>query len=192
MSLVLAINTASKESALALIQDDRVLGETAWDSNANESTKVIPGLQTLLKEANKTWKDLTHIFVVKGPGAYTSLRVGITIANSLAWTLKIPMGATDVFTLWENRLTDSERDEPHMIAIAAGRDFYQTKNNPERYSLDQLLQHNLPMYGETPDAKPTVLSFGHAVCQLIPLVEPCDHVDPIYARPPDINRGTAT
>src|SRR3989338_5376570 len=109
MSLIIAINTASRESALALLQDNRVLGEVAWPSNANESTKVLPELESLLKDAKKTWNDLTHVFVIKGPGAYTSLRVGITIANGIAWTLKRPMLTATVFELWEHRLSHDVR-----------------------------------------------------------------------------------
>lgn len=184
--LTLAINTASQESALALIQDDRVLGEVAWLSNANESTKVLPGLEELLNQAGKTWEDLTHIFVVKGPGAYTSLRVGITIANGIAWTLKLPMKSATVFELWEHRLSPDDRQAPHLIAIAAGRDFYQLKDDPERHTLDQLRELQLPLYGEIPEPQITTTTFAQAVIELIPNAVETNQVEPVYARPPNI------
>jgi len=184
--LTIAINTASQESALALIQDDRVLGEVAWISNANESTKVLPGLEELLKNTGKTWEDLTRIFVIKGPGAYTSLRVGITIANGLAWTLKIPMLSSDVFELWKHRLSPADRQAPHLIAIAAGRDFYQIKDDPARHTLEQLFELQLPLYGEIPKAQTPAHTFAQAVIELIPDAEESEQVEPIYARPPDI------
>ena len=186
MSLIIALNTASKESALALLQDDRVLGEVTWLSNANESTKVLPGLEELLKNAGKTWEDLTHIFVIKGPGAYTSLRVGITIANGMAWTLKRPMLTTTIFELWEHRLSHDARQTPHLIAIAAGRDFYQIPNDPTRYTLEQLTADKKPIYGEIPDAPKTAHTFGQAVLAFLPQVKETDHVEPVYAQAPTI------
>lgn len=185
--LTLAINTASQESALALIQDDKILGETSWNSHANESTKVLPGLQKLLKDADKKWEDLTHIFVIEGPGAYTSLRVGITIANSLAWTLKIPMLAADVFKLWEHRLGEPDRVEPHCVAIAAGRERYQVKGDTTRYTLEELQEREVPLYGELPNRYALPFTFGEAVLEILPNAKKADQIEPLYVRPPDIS-----
>ena len=98
--LIIAINTASsaaeRKSAIALIEMGKVLGEESWYSNRNESERILPGLDRLLKENGKSWDDVGGVFVVKGPGSYTSLRVGITIANTIAWVRKIPMWTTDL------------------------------------------------------------------------------------------------
>lgn len=101
--LIVAIDTASLESAIALLEGGdpshpaKILGEESWHSNRNESERVLPGLDRLLKEAGKSWEDVGGVFVVRGPGSYTSLRVGITIANTIAWIRKIPMwGAESV------------------------------------------------------------------------------------------------
>ncbi len=106
--LIVAINTASqkqeRESAIALLyfndfsadtSSRTVLGEESWHSNRNESERVLPGLDRLLKEQKKSWDDVEGVFVVRGPGSYTSLRVGITIANAIAWVRKIPLWTTD-------------------------------------------------------------------------------------------------
>ena len=92
MSLILAINTASKESALALVEKNLssgdsggVLAEQSWASNANESQKLLPGVLEMFKETGRGWEDLDEVFVVEGPGAYTSLRVRVVIANAIAW-----------------------------------------------------------------------------------------------------------
>lgn len=116
--LVVAINTASTQvagkSSIALIEKDpnpavgasatgKVLGEESWISNRNESERVLPGLARLLTENGKSWEDVEGVFVVKGPGSYTSLRVGITIANAIAWTRKIPLWATDLSVFEKNQ-----------------------------------------------------------------------------------------
>lgn len=186
MPLILALNTASKESALALIEKDKILGETAWISHADESVTVLPSIEQLLRNARKTWKDLIHVFVITGPGGYTSVRVGITIANGIAWTLKIPILATDVFTLWEHRLTPEARVKPHRIVIAAGRDRFQTKDDPTPSELSELQASGLPLFGEVPGATAPAYSFGEAVVQCLPKARETDLAEPLYARPPHI------
>ncbi len=107
--LIIAINTASQkpgaQNAIALIEiveiasgitAGTVLGEESWHSNRNESERVLPGLNRLLKEAGRSWENVDGVFVIKGPGSYTSLRVGITIANTIAWVRKIPLWTTDL------------------------------------------------------------------------------------------------
>jgi tRNA threonylcarbamoyl adenosine modification protein YeaZ len=184
--LILAINTASKESALALIEDGTVLGESSWMSNADESVKVLPGLQKLLADAGKEWEDVGEVFVVKGPGAYTSLRVGITIANSLAWSLKKKMRTTDVFNLWEHRIDPANRGDEHLIAIAAGRDVYQIEGDVTRYSTEEIDEKGLTCYGEIPDAPKPAQTFGEAVVELYDASEQVKQVEPFYTRPPQI------
>lgn len=104
--LIVAIDTASLESAIAVLDINldssqspslgKIWGEESWHSNRNESERVLPGLDRLLKEAGKSWEDVEGVFVVRGPGSYTSLRVGITIANTIAWVKKIPMWGVEL------------------------------------------------------------------------------------------------
>lgn len=129
--LIVAIDTASLESAIAVLEIEgsshpaRVLGEESWHSNRNESERVLPSLDRLLKEAKKSWDDVEGVFVVRGPGSYTSLRVGITIANTIAWVRKIPMWGAElvgkpfgqtVSSLDFTQLKKSEQVEPLYAA----------------------------------------------------------------------------
>jgi tRNA threonylcarbamoyladenosine biosynthesis protein TsaB len=53
-----------------------------------------------MKDCEKAPADLTKIVVAKGPGSYTGVRIGVTIAKTLAWTLKIPLvGISSLETL---------------------------------------------------------------------------------------------
>src|SRR3954451_3344025 len=51
----------------------------------------MPAIETLLKDCETTPSELDKIVVAKGPGSYTGVRIGVTIAKTLAWTLKIPL-----------------------------------------------------------------------------------------------------
>ena len=52
---------------------------------------VLPILETLLQKHKLTLQDLTKIEVNTGPGSFTGLRVGVTIANTLGMLLQIPV-----------------------------------------------------------------------------------------------------
>jgi len=189
--ILLAINTASKESAIALIESGIVLGEDSWGAAANETEKLLPNLQALLQKGKKKWQDLEGIFVTKGPGAYTSLRVGIAVANSAAWVLKLPMFSADVFEVWEKRLTLDRQIAPHAIVVDIGRGNYRLTGDTHSYSLEELIDLGKPCYGELPDDFKTKaevdFSFGQGVANFdFWKLSKEKMIQPLYSNPPNI------
>jgi L-threonylcarbamoyladenylate synthase len=57
---------------------------------------VLPMLETMLKEHSLTLQDITAIAVYPGPGSFTGLRVGITIANTLGYLLQVPINGNAI------------------------------------------------------------------------------------------------
>jgi tRNA threonylcarbamoyladenosine biosynthesis protein TsaB len=57
---------------------------------------VLPLVETLLNGHSLALKDITAIEVNPGPGSFTGLRVGITIANTLGFLLKIPVNGKKI------------------------------------------------------------------------------------------------
>ncbi|MGI6611982.1 MAG: tRNA (adenosine(37)-N6)-threonylcarbamoyltransferase complex dimerization subunit type 1 TsaB [Candidatus Nanosyncoccaceae bacterium] len=55
------------------------------------SKNLLRFLQQSLESEGRGWSDLDGIVVFRGPGSYTSLRIGITVANTLADGLRIPI-----------------------------------------------------------------------------------------------------
>jgi tRNA threonylcarbamoyl adenosine modification protein YeaZ len=191
MPLILAINTASKENGIALLTGERVLEEATWISESNDSLKVLPEVVKLLDQAGKGWKDLTHVFVVKGPGGYTRLRVGITIANTLAWLLKIPLLTTDIFEVWEHRIVLEDRSEPHETVIEAGRGRTLRKGDKAPQPWEEIEAGKRTCYGEMPTEsalrKEVAHSLGQAILEIFQQgMEPVDQVEPLYTQPPNI------
>ncbi|QIZ06151.1 tRNA (adenosine(37)-N6)-threonylcarbamoyltransferase complex dimerization subunit type 1 TsaB [Priestia megaterium] len=88
---ILAIDTSNYALGVALLEDNQVLGEYITNLKKNHSVRIMPAIQTLMKDCEKVPADLTKIVVAKGPGSYTGVRIGVTIAKTLAWTLKIPL-----------------------------------------------------------------------------------------------------
>lgn len=88
---ILAIDTSNYPLGVALIEDNQVLGEYITNLKKNHSVRIMPAIQTLMKDCERVPAQLTKIVVAKGPGSYTGVRIGVTIAKTMAWSLKIPL-----------------------------------------------------------------------------------------------------
>lgn len=88
---VLAIDTSNYVMGIALVDGSDVVGELITNLKKNHSVRVMPAIHQLLQECDIKPSDLEKIVVAHGPGSYTGVRIGVTIAKTLAWTLKIPM-----------------------------------------------------------------------------------------------------
>lgn len=88
---ILAIDTSNNVLGISLVDNEKVLGEHITNVKINHSVRVIPAIEHLMKECEIKPSELTKIVVAKGPGSYTGVRIGVTIAKTLAWTLNIPL-----------------------------------------------------------------------------------------------------
>ena len=89
--MLLAIDTSTDTASLALAQDETVLAELTWRSKQNHTTQLLPDLNHLFNLTGVTAKSLTAIIVAQGPGSFNGLRVGISAAKGLAFSLGIPI-----------------------------------------------------------------------------------------------------
>ncbi|MBA9029179.1 tRNA (adenosine(37)-N6)-threonylcarbamoyltransferase complex dimerization subunit type 1 TsaB [Peribacillus huizhouensis] len=88
---VLAIDTSNFTLGIALTDGDQVVGEYVTNLKKNHSLRVMPAIESLLRDCDTKPSELEKIVVAKGPGSYTGVRIGVTIAKTLAWTLNIPL-----------------------------------------------------------------------------------------------------
>jgi tRNA threonylcarbamoyladenosine biosynthesis protein TsaB len=88
---ILAIDTSNYTLGVALIDEDKVIGDYITNVKVNHSVRAMPAVQTLMNDCGISPKQLTKIVVAKGPGSYTGVRIGVTIAKTLAWSLHIPI-----------------------------------------------------------------------------------------------------
>lgn len=65
-----------------------------WKSERNLSKGLLKFLQQSLEKQKADWSDIDSIVVFRGPGSYTGLRIGLTVANTLADGLEIPIVGT--------------------------------------------------------------------------------------------------
>ena len=87
----LAIDTSSNAASIALSHKGEVLVELAWRSAQNHTVELLPSLVHLMHQAKVSQDSLEAIIVAKGPGSFNGLRVGISMAKGLAFSLGIPL-----------------------------------------------------------------------------------------------------
>ncbi|MEP6710318.1 MAG: hypothetical protein ABJA64_01210, partial [Candidatus Saccharibacteria bacterium] len=65
--------------------------EVEWEANRELAKGLLNFLQTEISKHGKTWQDIEAIGVFKGPGSFTGLRIGLTVLNTMADALNIPI-----------------------------------------------------------------------------------------------------
>lgn len=128
----LAIDTSTSTASLALVQDSEVLAELTWRCGQNHTTQLLPYLSHLLDQTELSLQSASCIIVARGPGSYNGLRVGISTAKGLAFSLGIPI--VGISTLEVEAYQHAERGLPVCPIFNAGRGeittaIYQKKGN---------------------------------------------------------------
>lgn len=89
--LTVAIDSSQAICALALGEDGQVLAESHFYHKMDLLRRMLPGIEQMLADAGRSPHDLDGVIVSLGPGSFTGLRIGITIAKSLAYVLSKPI-----------------------------------------------------------------------------------------------------
>ncbi|MBI4653154.1 tRNA (adenosine(37)-N6)-threonylcarbamoyltransferase complex dimerization subunit type 1 TsaB [Candidatus Kuenenbacteria bacterium] len=91
--MFLIINTAEKNKTTLIFFTRQFNGifKYSFKRNYNQAEKLLPAIDKLFKKNKKNPTDLNGLAIITGPGPFTALRVGITIANTMAFALKIPI-----------------------------------------------------------------------------------------------------
>ncbi len=89
--MYLAIDTSTDNASLAIVQEGQVLAELSWHCRQNHSVELMPRLSQLLQNSGLNLKCLSGIIVARGPGSFNGLRVGVSTAKGLAFSLKVPL-----------------------------------------------------------------------------------------------------
>jgi len=131
----LAIDTSTDTASVALVQDGEVLAELTWRSGQNHTVELLPQLAHLLNQAKLNLQSTSGIIVAKGPGSFNGLRVGISTAKGLAFSLGIPI--VSIGTLEVEAYQHAEIGLPICPIFNAGRGeiataMYQRQDNEWR------------------------------------------------------------
>jgi len=92
--LILTIRTDKPEAEIGLYDDEKQLGYEKWLAHRQLSDTLHHKIEDVLKAHGKTWHDIAGIVAFEGPGSFTGLRIGLTVANALSYGINIPVVAS--------------------------------------------------------------------------------------------------
>ena len=87
----LFIDTCTSNLIIAILKEKEVIKKMVEVNNKNLSTDFTFFVDKILKESNIEIEQIEKIFVSIGPGSFTGIRIGLTFAKVLSWSLKIPV-----------------------------------------------------------------------------------------------------
>ena len=100
---ILGIETSTYSGSIAVLGEEGILGEYFFNVGPTHTEKLVPSIDWLLCELGMEKTDLTGVAVSLGPGSFTSLRVGISTAKGICFSLGIPLiGISSLKTLAMN------------------------------------------------------------------------------------------
>jgi tRNA threonylcarbamoyladenosine biosynthesis protein TsaB len=89
--MLLAIDTSTSQTGLALYDGAQVLAEMIWTSRQYHTVELAPSLSGLLARCGLTMESVSALGVAIGPGSFTALRVGLAFAKGLALARRLPL-----------------------------------------------------------------------------------------------------
>ncbi|MCI5839716.1 MAG: tRNA (adenosine(37)-N6)-threonylcarbamoyltransferase complex dimerization subunit type 1 TsaB [Peptoniphilaceae bacterium] len=81
---ILAIDTSSMISTVTISEDKKIIGDFNVNQKKTHSESLVPMIETLLSLLGMSINDIDIFAIAKGPGSFTGLRIGMTIAKTLA------------------------------------------------------------------------------------------------------------
>lgn len=118
--MILYIDTSSSYLYAAIVSDNKVRKEIKKEYGHELSKVALPEIVSMFECLDIAPQDITKIIVVNGPGSFTGIRIGITIAKVYAWSLKVPI---TTITSLEAMAASSKKDLVRVPIIDARRGF---------------------------------------------------------------------
>lgn len=117
---ILYIDTSSSYLYTAIVEDDAPLAEIKEEYGQSLSEVALPKIVSMFKKTKLEANEIDKIIVVNGPGSFTGIRIGVTIAKVYAWSLNIPI--TTIYSLEAMSLSGNPK-KVHVPMINARRGY---------------------------------------------------------------------
>ena len=128
---ILYIDTSSSYLYSGIVTDKKLVCEVKKEFGHSLSEEALPSIVSLFEKENLTAKDIDKIIVVNGPGSFTGIRIGVTIAKTYGYLVNnslYPMSS-----LKELALSTKEKKEYIMSLISAKNNNYYIGLYAENY-----------------------------------------------------------
>lgn len=128
--VILTIRTDKPEAEIGLFDDTTKLAYETWHAHRELAETLHSKIAALLKQIGKDWTDIAGVVAFQGPGSFTGLRIGLTVANALAYAKDIPIVAAqtdDWIQTGIQRLQNNESDKLALPEYGAEANITQPK-----------------------------------------------------------------
>jgi len=125
MALILNIETATTNCSVSIAKDGKMLALKEYDSAGySHAEQLHLFIKEVLENAALLLSDLNAIAVSKGPGSYTGLRIGVSAAKGLCFSLDIPLISVATLSSMAHQLTLGESDAVVSVLDARRMEVY--------------------------------------------------------------------
>lgn len=88
--IILSIDSSATAASAALTEDSKLVGEFFTNTDFTHSRTLAPMIENLLSVSGKTTSDVDLIAVSNGPGSFTGVRIGVSVAKGIAFADDLP------------------------------------------------------------------------------------------------------
>ena len=85
----LFLDTCNSNIIIGLLKDNKLIDNSSFKNDNNLSEKLLPMIKDLLEKNNIKINSINKIYISIGPGSFTGIRIGVTVAKTIAWALNI-------------------------------------------------------------------------------------------------------
>ncbi len=117
MKLILSIRTDKPDAEVGIFDGLKQLDYEVWHADRNLSVTILGKIEKLLEDNKFKFDDLEGIVGFKGPGSFTGLRIGLTVANTLAYGLRIPVIVDDAQDWIQDGIKRLKKGENDKVAL---------------------------------------------------------------------------
>ena len=114
--MILVIDTSSSYVTVSIINNDTILHEFKRKIDSDIASKIMSIINMELTESSIDIKNINRIFVVNGPGSFTGVRIGVTIAKTIGWALNIKVNPISSLELMATTKTSKKYIVPLIDA----------------------------------------------------------------------------
>lgn len=115
--IVFTLRTDKQEAEIGLYDDQKQVAHVTWQAHHQLAETIHQKTHDLLASQKLGLEEIQGIVVYKGPGSFTGLRIGLSVANALAYGLAVPTAATNGSSWIQKGIMRLESGQRDAIAL---------------------------------------------------------------------------